>query len=49
MGACGLVDLQKRCSILEQSQGDHTFFIKHTGSGGITALLVYVDDLIVTG
>ena len=32
-----------------QSQGDHTLFIKHSKSGGVTALLVYVDDIIVTG
>ena len=31
-----------------QSQGDHTLFIKHSPSGGVTALLVYVDDIIVT-
>ena len=33
----------------KQSQGDHTLFIKHSPSGGVTALLVYVDDIIVTG
>lgn len=33
----------------KQSQGDHTLFIKHSASGGVTALLVYVDDIIVTG
>jgi hypothetical protein len=32
----------------KQSQGDHTLFIKHSPSGGVTALLVYVDDIIVT-
>lgn len=32
-----------------QSQGDHTLFIKHSNAGGVTALLVYVDDIIVTG
>ena len=32
-----------------QSQGDHTLFIKHSSLGGLTALLVYVDDIIVTG
>lgn len=32
----------------EQSQGDHTF-IKHSPSGGVTTLLVYVDDIIVMG
>ena len=32
----------------KQSQGDHTFFIKHSISRGITALIVYVDDIIVT-
>lgn len=33
----------------KQSQGDHTLFIKHSASGGVTILLVYVDDIIVTG
>ena len=32
----------------KQSQGDHTLFIKHSATG-VTALLVYVDDIIVTG
>ena len=32
-----------------QSQGDHTLFIKHSSSGGLTTFLVYVDDIIVTG
>ena len=32
----------------KQSQGDHTLFIKHFVVGGVTALLVYVDDIIVT-
>ncbi|KAK0580519.1 hypothetical protein LWI29_002881 [Acer saccharum] len=34
---------------LGQSQGDHTLFIKHTNSGGVIALMIYVDDIIVTG
>ena len=33
----------------KQSQGDHTLFIKHLAAGGVIALLVYVDDIIVTG
>ena len=33
----------------KQSQGYHTLFIKHSAAGGVTALLVYVDDIIVTG
>lgn len=33
----------------KQSQGDHTLFIKHSKTGKVTALLVYVDDIIVTG
>ncbi|XP_022857173.1 uncharacterized protein LOC111378236 [Olea europaea var. sylvestris] len=33
----------------KQSQRDHKLFIKHSKIGGVTALLVYVDDIIVTG
>ena len=32
-----------------QSRGDHTLFIKHSKEGKVTVLLVYVDDMIVTG
>ena len=32
----------------KQSQGDHTLFIKHSLSGGVTTLIVYVDYTIVT-
>ena len=32
-----------------QSQGDHTLFFKHSTDEKITALIVYVDDIIVTG
>nr|KYP73849.1 Retrovirus-related Pol polyprotein from transposon TNT 1-94 [Cajanus cajan] len=30
-----------------QSQGDHTLFIKHSSTGKLTLLLVYVDDMII--
>ena len=30
-----------------KNQGDHTLFIKHSDEGGVTILLVYVDDIIV--
>ncbi|KAK5845013.1 hypothetical protein PVK06_001165 [Gossypium arboreum] len=33
----------------KQSQGDQTLFVKHSPLGGVTTLLVYVDDIIVTG
>ena len=33
----------------KQSQDDHTLFIKHSAGRGVTALLAYVDDIIVTG
>jgi len=33
----------------KQSQGDHTLFVKHSETGGVTVLLLYVDDIIVTG
>lgn len=32
----------------KQSQGYHTLFITHSETGGVTILLVYVDDIIVT-
>ena len=32
-----------------QSQGDHALFIKHSDLGGVTTLLVYVDDIIMIG
>ncbi|KAH9650552.1 protein kinase domain-containing protein [Citrus sinensis] len=32
-----------------QSQGDHTIFYKHSKDGKITILIVYVDDIILTG
>ncbi|RDX75990.1 hypothetical protein CR513_44073, partial [Mucuna pruriens] len=32
-----------------QSQGDHTFFIKHSPYGKLTLILVYVDNMIVIG
>ena len=33
----------------QQSQADHTLFIKAKPSGKITAVIVYVDDIILTG
>ena len=32
----------------QQSNSDHTLFLKHQ-VGKITALIVYVDDMIITG
>ena len=32
----------------KKSKGDHTVFIKHSETRGVTVLLVYVDDIIVT-
>ena len=32
-----------------QSQGDHTLFIKYFNLGEVTILIVYVDDIIITG
>lgn len=32
-----------------QGHGDDTLFAKHSDSGTVTILLVYVDDIIVTG
>lgn len=33
----------------EQSLGDHSLFVKRSKDGKTTALIVYVDDIIVTG
>jgi hypothetical protein len=33
----------------KQSRRDHNLFIKHFVSGGVTMLLVYIDDIIITG
>jgi predicted amidophosphoribosyltransferase len=32
----------------QQSNSDHTLFLKHK-LGKVTALIVYVDDIIITG
>ncbi|CAN1815372.1 Retrovirus-related Pol polyprotein from transposon TNT 1-94, partial [Linum perenne] len=32
-----------------QCQTDHTMFVKHAGSGKISILIVYVDDIVITG
>ena len=32
-----------------QGQTDHTLFVKHTLDGKTTVLIVYVDDIILTG
>ena len=32
-----------------QSHADHTLFIKHSSEGKTTALIVYVDDIVLTG
>ena len=33
----------------KQNLGDHTLFLKHSETKGVTTFLVYVDDIIVTG
>ena len=33
----------------KQSQGDHTLFTKHSSSGKVIALIVFVDDIVLTG
>ena len=33
----------------KQSQGDHTLFIKRSSRNKLTALIVYVDDIVLTG
>jgi hypothetical protein len=32
----------------KQSQANHTLFIKHSSQGNVTALIVYVDDIVLT-
>lgn len=32
----------------KESQGDHNLFVKHTASGEITVLQMYVNDIIIT-
>jgi F0F1-type ATP synthase gamma subunit len=32
-----------------QSQADHTMFTKHSSQGKVTPLIVYVDDIVLTG
>ncbi|WVY94335.1 hypothetical protein V8G54_033423 [Vigna mungo] len=34
---------------IQKSQRDHTLFIKHSSTGKLTLLLVYVDDMIIAG
>ena len=38
----------KKCGFF-QCQTDHTLFVKHSSGGRITVLIVYVDDIILTG
>ncbi|GMP41364.1 hypothetical protein CsSME_00011497 [Camellia sinensis var. sinensis] len=33
----------------KQSQADHTLFVKHSLHGQMTTLIVYVDDIVLTG
>ena len=33
----------------DQAQTDHTMFIKHLEGGRVSVLIVYVDDIILTG
>ena len=32
----------------KESQDDHTLFVKHSNSRGVTTLLVYADNIVVT-
>jgi hypothetical protein len=33
----------------KQSQADHTLFIKHSSQGKVTASIMYVDEIVLTG
>ena len=33
----------------KQSQDDYTLFVKHSALGTVTVLLVYANDIVVTG
>lgn len=44
----GRFSLAMRKYGFQQSNSDHTLFLKHQ-SGKVTALIVYVDDMIITG
>ncbi|KAA3480020.1 Retrovirus-related Pol polyprotein from transposon TNT 1-94 [Gossypium australe] len=39
---------EKFTKLMLAIQGDHTLFIEHL-KGGVTSLLLYVDDIIITG
>ena len=36
-------------SAYSQSNGDHTLFYKHSAKDKLTILVIYVDDIIITG
>lgn len=33
----------------KKGQGDHKLFIRHPASQGVTTIILYMDDIIVTG
>lgn len=37
------------CLGYKQAQGNNALFIKHFGTKGIITLLIYVNDIIITG
>lgn len=47
----GLADLRELCLPwdINNAKRDHILFIKHSSSGTIIALLVYVADIVATG
>jgi len=44
----GRFTLAMKTTGYQQSNADHTLFVKHKG-GKVTTLIVYVDDMILTG
>ena len=45
---CGKFNQTMKLLGYRQCNGDHTLFFQHFPSGGVTILIVYIDDIILT-